>query len=288
MEAIITVGISASGKTSWAEPFCRKNGYLNINRDNMRFSLFGATDWSNYKFDSHKEGIVTNVNDALLVQAHHQGRNVVISDTNLNKKYRESLQKRLTGLGFKWQIKEFDVPYNTALKRDSRRNNGVGQEVLYRQWKQWLEFKKSRRYEGNSDLPKAIICDIDGTIAQMVDRKPYDWDRVGEDTLNEHVLHMVNGFKAAGHKIIFMSGRDSVCRIATAQWLNRHNVPYDDLFMRAEGDVRPDTEIKAELFWPLTSVYNISAVIDDRNCMVDMWNDLGLNVIAVGDNREIF
>lgn len=49
MKAIITVGISGSGKTTWAE---QQEGFININRDDIRFDYFcgGVRDWKLYSF----------------------------------------------------------------------------------------------------------------------------------------------------------------------------------------------------------------------------------------------
>lgn len=52
-QAILTVGISSSGKTTWAEKFVFENpSWVNINRDDVRFTLFtnGVRDWGKYKF----------------------------------------------------------------------------------------------------------------------------------------------------------------------------------------------------------------------------------------------
>lgn len=50
-------------------------------------------------------------------------------------------------------------------------------------------------------LPGAIICDIDGTLAHMNDRDPYDWHRVGEydidHAVNDVIESVANYLKAA-------------------------------------------------------------------------------------------
>lgn len=40
MKAIVTIGIPCSGKSTWAEEYCKKTGALEINRDNIRMNLF--------------------------------------------------------------------------------------------------------------------------------------------------------------------------------------------------------------------------------------------------------
>ena len=49
-----------------------------------------------------------------------------------------------------------------------------------------------------------------------------------------------------------------------------------------------DTVIKKELYDAFLKSKNIIAVFDDRPSVVDMWNDLGLSVFAVADQRNKF
>lgn len=131
-------------------------------------------------------------------------------------------------------------------------------------------------------MTKAIIVDIDGTLAKMNGRGPFEWDRVGEDLVNEPVRKMVNTYADKAQVIIF-SGRDSVCRPETETWLALNNVRYDALFMRPEGNFEKDSIIKRRLYDEnILGKYDIDFVVDDRNQVVDMWRkDLGLTCFQV-------
>ncbi len=96
-------------------------------------------------------------------------------------------------------------------------------------------------------LPKAIIVDIDGTLAKMNGRSPFDWSRVGEDKVNEPVKAVVMAMKKT-HIIIIFSGRDGVCRTETINWLNDNRIHYNKIFMRDEGNNEKDAIIKRRLF----------------------------------------
>jgi hypothetical protein len=113
----------------------------------------------------------------------------------------------------------------------------------------------------------------------------YHWDRVGEDHPNTPVVTVVQALAAAGHRIIYLSGRSEVCRRATSAWLATHiGVPGEDLHMRAEGDNRPDEIVKKELYERRVRPYHdVTAVLDDRNKVVAMWRKLGLTVLQVAD-----
>jgi hypothetical protein len=131
--------------------------------------------------------------------------------------------------------------------------------------------------------PPAVLVDLDGTAAIMCDRSPYDETRVGEDSPNAPVLTAVRAMHAAGHVVVFCSGRTDGCRDATAKWLATHaQVPYAALLMRAAGDSRPDAVVKRELFDAhVRDRYAVVAVFDDRNSVVEMWRALGLTVFQV-------
>lgn len=131
-------------------------------------------------------------------------------------------------------------------------------------------------------LPKAIIVDIDGTLAKMNGRGPFEWDRVGEDSVNEPVKTVVNALSLS-HYVIVFSGRDRVCHNKTLQWLIESGIKFNELFMRPEGNNEKDCIIKRRLFDNhVKGNYNVRLVIDDRNQVVDMWRkDLGLTCFQV-------
>jgi predicted kinase len=166
--------------------------------------------------------------------------------------------------------------------------------------------------------PKVILCDIDGTLAHMTEKgrlrfgkqAPYAWAYVGEDELDEAVRDVLvryhdtivvyhdgivdrprGGLPSGwGHpdqvKVILFSGRDSVCRPETEQWLEDNGVPYHELYMRPEKDSRKDNIIKLELFNEhIRDNYDVLFVLDDRNQVVEMWRELGVQCfqVAAGD-----
>ena len=138
MKAILTVGVSASGKTTWAEQFVKENEWwVNINRDDIRFTILGERDWS--KWDWKNEKRVTTVQEQLIFDAAIEEKNIIISDTNLNKKFREQMIQKLEEKGYTVTLKMFPVSFEEAVKRDAQRANGVGYSVIAKQYDQWGE-----------------------------------------------------------------------------------------------------------------------------------------------------
>lgn len=287
MRAIITVGVSASGKSTFAAE-CVKQGFTEINRDWIRFNLVKpGANWSNYRFNKTNENEVSRIHGQMIMEAYGRGDDIVISDTNLNYGRRNKLVKTLEGLGYTVEIRTFNVSRETAIKRDNLRANGVGQDVIYRQFQDWNKYTGRITYKADESLPKAIIFDVDGTIAIMGDRGPFDWKRVGEDQPREVIIQMLRNYAQMGYIIIVCSGRSDECRVETANWLNEHvgQMFWHALYMRREGDYRKDNSVKEEIFWThIAHRYNVVASVDDRPQMIRLWHELKIpNVIAVAD-----
>lgn len=281
-KATITVGISASGKTTWA----KEQNAVDVNRDWIRFNVVCPdSDWSNYKFTKARENEVTKIQEQVVMDAYSKGQDVIVSDTNLNTKILNKWKLFLTDLGYTVEIKEFPISLEEAWKRDTRRANGVGRDVIYTQYQKWLEYKGRKTYVADESKPKAVIFDIDGTLATMNGRSPFEWERVEEDSPRDIIVQMACGFMELGYQIIIVSGRDGVCAARTEKWLERAGVEYDDFFIRTEGDTRKDTIIKEEIFWDkIADNYNVVGVVDDRPSVVRMWHELKIpNVICVGN-----
>lgn len=295
MKAILTCGISASGKTTWAEEYRKDTNIMNINRDDIRFHLYcnGVRDWSLYKFTEEREKKVTEHQYSQIEAASALGVDVIISDTNINPKTTQSLTNYLKSKGYEVEIKWFDIDLIEALERDAKRPNGVGYKVITDQYRRYMKLRHESSYHTHSNKKKnAIIVDIDGTVASHEGvRSPYEWDKVGFDKPRKHVIGFVQDAEANGYDIIFMSGRDACCMKETRQWLNEYTGITDAwLFMRSAGDMRKDTIVKKELFMKYVDKrFNVQYVIDDRKYVLRMWEyELGLTVIDVGQQHHEF
>ena len=132
-------------------------------------------------------------------------------------------------------------------------------------------------------LPRAILVDLDGTLALLTERGPYDYVRCHLDVVNEPVKQVVLAYRACYGKVLIISGREDVARDMTAAWLERHEIPYDGLFLRRRGDRRRDTVVKREIFErAIAGRYRVDFVLDDRDQVVAMWREeMGLTCFQV-------
>lgn len=305
-EVIITVGVSASGKSTWAKShICemesqRKSGkswvrkWVQVERDAIRAEILnektdgqtnGLMIWDKWKFRWEDE--VTKRQKLLFKEHVSKGNSVVVSDTNLNRGTRESISKFFRDNGYQVTYRYFPIGYETAVKRDSARANGVGSFVIAKQFVSWDE-QFEKKYKPDPELPKSVIVDLDGTLAKMSGRSPFDWNRVKEDAVHEHVRDVVCGLKAMNYRIIIVSGRDGSCEQLSKEWLEENQIPYDAFFMREQGDMRKDTIVKEEiLFNQIESRYNVTMAIDDRPSVCRTWEKLGIPVLKCG-NQQVF
>lgn len=286
----LTIGISNCGKSTWAREFIRNNPvWTEINRDDMRIAFFcdgKRSEYVNYKFSKDKEKMITDIAETRAKRAMRNGQGIIISDTNLNGKTRAYWKNFAETHNVPYEEVVFDVPLHICMSRNRKRDITLPDRVLRQQYASYRAFKGIPSYCGTPGGVPAVIFDVDGTLASMDGRSPFDWDKVGEDKPNPHVVELAKLLHAAGYAIIVMSGRDGACRDATREWLEENGIPFEALFMRTAGDQRADAIIKEELFWSEVSEnWDVKYVVDDRNKTVEQWRAMGIECwqVAHGD-----
>lgn len=135
----------------------------------------------------------------------------------------------------------------------------------------------------------AILIDLDGTLAILGERSPYDADECGLDTVNPAVRTVIEWAQGASWAVVLLSGRGirPTRRTATEQWLAWNGVDYDALLMREPGDGRPDHIVKDEIYHrDIEDNWKVRLVLDDRSSVVAMWRRLGLPCFQVDDRLD--
>lgn len=312
IKVILCVGIPASGKSTWSKEEVKRDPerVTRINRDDLRVMM------SNYHYSPANEQLVTSAKEFMLRQALRYGRDVIIDETNLNPRNFEDAVRIVKDMNIDCMVMEkpFYIELEEAVARDSKRPGAgyVGESVIQKFWKKsggkQHKFYKpkveviQRQTEASmaaqeipfrSDLPSAIVCDLDGTISLFnakrndgtVDvrhskahtRSPYDASKCDDDFLNEAVADVIEAMSRAGHYIIFCSGREDTYREQTERFLKKHlRAPYE-LYMRKAEDMRKDSVIKSEIYdMHIAPNYNVHFVLDDRDQVVNLWRSKGL------------
>jgi predicted kinase len=298
-KVIITKGLPASGKSSWADEYIKENpDFVKIEKDQIRKDARLFKDGL-YVHKRGDEEIVIKERDRLIREALANGKSVISSDTNLVKKHVTQISNIARQNNAEVEILSFlDVPLKELIERDKKRENPVGEQVIRRMFHTQVgKMNTFLKYDPN--LPYVVVCDLDGTLTTgPKDRSPYEWHKVGQDDINLGTSAILDGIKMIGlYEIYIFSGRNEVCRLETEEWLERHNIEYDKLVMRPQfledgvtENNLSDVTVKANMIEEhIVGQRNVLLWLDDRDRVSTMLRDVyGINVAQFGDTRYEF
>ena len=302
----MTKGLPGCGKSTWSREKVKDEipGTVIINNDSLR-KMFNDSYWFYDKaLRKDTEKFVIAARDALICLALDYNKDVIVDETNLSQRSERHVRDLVsmhTMKDVEIEIKDFtSIPLETCLQNDMKRDKSVGESVIRRMHKDFIAPKKeieeqqnenadvvkTQKPAWNSKYPNAILCDVDGTLAEIYGRNPYDTSYCDADGLHHHIASLLFAIEKYGWKIILVSGRSEEARDMTQQWLCDNLVGYDALFMRKEDDYRKDYIVKQEIYDnEIKDKYNVMFVLDDRNQTVNMWRNLGLNCLQVAEGN---
>ena len=151
---------------------------------------------------------------------------------------------------------------------------------------------------------RIAIFDLDGTLADISHRLHFiqppsglheenlknacDWDAFyeacDEDKPIWPIIVMAQMLAREGAQIAIVTGRSEKVIDKTLEWLRQHAIPCQKLYMRPEGDFRPDHALKKEWYERAKlKPENVFMVFEDRARVVPMWRELGLTCLQVKD-----
>lgn len=284
-------GVPGSGKTTASREWVAESPLtrVRVNRDDLRMMFYGK------KIDlAHEQEIQINRAEEALARTYlAKGLDVAIDATHLKRSYVTRWEK-INPVTLVEVNSHESVIWERNLTRpeEDRIPHNVLTNFLLRFYTKdgnlrpldWENKPTQERvpYVNEHVFPPAIIVDIDGTLAHMTGRSPYDYTRVSEDVVDEVVLNLID-LQPESTEIIFLSGREDSCYDDTYNWLSK-NMGREDfhLFMRETGDGRDDSVVKYEIFdREIRNNWSVKFVLDDRNRVVDMWRSIGLKCLQV-------
>ena len=294
---LILVGAPGSGKSTFARYFLRtEDNWIRVNRDDFRLMQFGDS----LMIPFYEERISKMVEASVLTLL-KSDTNVIIDATNTSLRTIQDMIHTYTEYA-DISFKVFDLPVDELVKRCDKRYEETGKfiskSVVERNvanLKHTLEkfdfapiprkvqVATTSYATQDKNLPKAVICDLDGTLSLLNGRDPYNAATCDNDLLNAPVAAALKMAKQQGYQVILLSGREDKFREPTVRFLDKHQIGYDLLLMRTSNDFRKDNIIKRELFeGEIQGKYFVEFLLDDRNQVVDMWRkDLHLPCFQV-------
>jgi len=273
-------GLPASGKSTWAKQYLTENtGFRRINKDEIRAKY--VEGWSR---ESEKK--ILNEERDLGVAYIIEGYSLIVDDTNFNSIHEDFWKAIAIQQDCDFEIKNFDAPLKVCLERNALRENKVPEIAIRSMHSKYIrnapKIETRVILKQDMSLRKAIIVDMDGTLALINGRSPYDTTKVNTDKCNNDLKYLIESWALSfsapqSCAVIIVSGRKDESMADTMKWLDDNGVFYTHIYMRKTGDNRGDEIIKKEIYDAhIKDKFYVNAVFDDRNKVVDMWRSLGL------------
>ena len=295
---ILTRGIQGSGKSTWARKWVEEDpiNRVRINNDDIRNML--GKYWV-----VGREPLVSEMKQYVTQAAMDRGYNIVIDNMNLNphevkfwEKVVELNNEDPDGYKYEIEFKDFFIPLEECIRRDAMRPNPIGEKVIRETWKRYKHFIQTsevEKYVNNlikedESKPYCLVVDMDSTLCFNTTKRPWYGEGAAEGMINDvpnmGVLRLVEqwtkpGPTAYANNLIIATGRDTSQEEVTKQWLAKYNIYPQEFYFRREGDYRKGVEVKKEQIGKILEKYNVVAIIDDCEPIVNMYREMGLTVL---------
>jgi len=183
---LVTVGVSGSGKSTWAKSYIEENpNTIRVSRDKLREMLYSyepkdIVDYYSSPNLQEREKAITNHEDNIIKNALIKGHDLLVDATHLDVRY----CNRFKNFAVFVEYKVFDAPLQVCLDRDANRERCVGKAIIKKQYEKFVKLKANFDFNPwvpgmsvivNKDrlFPICVIFDIDGTLAIKGNRSPH-------------------------------------------------------------------------------------------------------------------
>lgn len=296
---ILTRGLPASGKSTWAKAWVAKSPLdrRRINNDDMVIELGLVGDFRDRSYNILKEA-----REFRLKAFMSKGYDIVLDNMNLSKTSNEEAKKFAEEYGYEIEYKDFlNISLEELLDRNSKRKTDVTEEILRKLYKKFkptickilAEQEVSRWVKYDKTLPECIIVDLDGTVAFNVSGRPFYGEgckeNIYKDVSCDSMIDLINAMFARESypcDVFIITGRDESVRLETEDWLKHNYVDYTKLFMRQPKDFRSSDIVKNEIYEQnIKGKYNVVFVLEDSKKCVDMWRNNGLICLQPNEGK---
>lgn len=137
-----------------------------------------------------------------------------------------------------------------------------------------------------------VLVDLDSTLCDTRhrhDRSPHagegnTWLTYGESChLDAPIVGTVGLVRllAAQHRIRIISGRGDVFLEKTIDWLDRHEVPYDSVFLRNQDHPEEHSGYKEMYLREVLKTEDVVLALDDWPTVVEMYHRYGIPCVCI-------
>ena len=250
-----------------------------------------------------RENLVSSIKKNMAEEAINRGYNIVVDNMNLNPKevlFWKDMVKMANmdpdGYQYEIEFKDFFIPLEECIRRDAMRPNPIGEKTIrdtWRRYKHFIQTSEVEKYVNNlikedESKPYCLVVDMDSTLCFNTTKRPWYGEGAAEGMINDvpnmGVLRLVQQWTKSGpaaytNNLIIATGRDTSQEEVTKQWLAKYNIYPQEFYFRREGDYRKGVEVKKEQIEKILEKYNVVAIIDDCEPIVNMYREMGLTVL---------
>lgn len=139
-------------------------------------------------------------------------------------------------------------------------------------------------------MTNAVIFDVDGTLCDVQGIRHYVREERNFDLFHRASLFCppIPEVVALTHSLdprvkrIVVTARQNRYEDVTKMWLQKHNVRYDRLYMRAWDDTRKDYTVKREILAQIRSDGFVPVfAVDDNPQVIRLWKQEGIPVMEI-------
>ena len=254
---------------------------------------------NNSVYSKANETLLSKSRTAFIKSVLQSGKNLILDNVNTSPKHFEEVCSLVKELNINALVEEkkFYIDLETAIERDSKRTGSanVGEQVIKKFFnslnREHFQNYKEKTYtythavkdvpkeyhliDQNFDLPKAVICDLDTTLALFNHRSAYEVHKCESDILNPYIYNNLLLHVKDNSKIFFITGRAEEYRNKTQNWLKKHIKFEYELYMKPDDYKLKDFDFKKEIYQNyIKDKYVVMAVYDDRMRVANMYHDL--------------
>lgn len=294
---ILTRGIPGSGKSTWAKDWVTEDPEhrIRLNWDDMRNML--GPYWVPSRENINKTMLWNAVNTAAYCTNPYD---IVIDNMNLNPKgwkevedwintYNKSSHAVGINAQYVLEFKDFFTPVEECIRRDAKRPNPIGEKTIRDIWRRYRHFIQTTAVENmvtksrpTTGKPRCVVIDMDSTMCFNLTKRPWYGEGAAEGMLNDipntGVVDIVKVLQNT-YPIIVATGRDTSQAGVTIEWLSKQGITPTASFFRTQGDCRKGVEIKRGQIELILKDYDIVAIFEDCEPIVQMYRDMGLTVL---------
>ena len=265
-----------------------------------------------------REGIVKTMKDTFAKANMLAGNNMVIDNMNLNPKeveywrdlieYNNDYYTKARGeypstykanYFYELEFKDFFIPVEECIRRDSLRPNPIGEKVIRETWNKYKhtivlsENQKilTRKLQQDKSKPAAIVVDMDATLCVNTSGRPFYGEGAAEgmltDTPIEELVELLN-LNHLYYHIIILTGREDTPEIrkATEKWLINHGIEFSKVIMRPQGDLTKGNIFKKKAMEEqILPNYCVRFILEDSSKCVEAFREMGLLVLQPNEGK---